>query len=114
MKMDIDSKKHQLLEMIRPSTYYVGDVFSSYDVYDRTQIHLFQMGDFSEERDTFGICKKSNSDCQKLFEKLKENNFCIASLDAWYPQKLSETSKDWGAIWALPVEMGNIQIKLCW
>ena len=98
--------------------YQIGThhAFLAGDLYDlsREQIYIFQMNDGSGTSDTLSICQRRNSDCKKLFEQIKENDFCIISSEAWYPQKLAENPKKWQSINVLPIQIENIQVKVCW
>lgn len=116
MKLDIDSKKHHLLTMITSLSGVYPFNGLARDLYDlsREQIYVFQMNDGSETSNTFSICQRKNSDCQKLFEQIKENDFCIISSEAWYPKKLAENPEKWQNINVLPIQIYDIQVKVCW
>ena len=110
MKLDMDSKIHHLLVIIEASTYYpVLNFFS-----EKQQIYYsFTMDDHSKEHEkSSGFCAKNKVSCQNLFEKLKEKNKCVVSLDAWYPQGALEAPYSMSK--TMQMEIDNVQIKFCW
>lgn len=108
MELNIDREKHHLFAVIKVSTKY-NIPFDN----DREHMYSYRFNDNSTTLDAEGYCEKEDVGCRKLFANLKENESCIVSLDAWYPQKVFEYITLPGYT-GRQMEIGNIQVKVCW